>query len=210
MNSALFKTLLEQTSRRSFRSAGCAPSTPTSTPLCAGVSFVASRRVRAAAALRAAPCWPRRTPTFVPSCAQVPTVGVASAGACPDAVRARARPLRPLAAVCRRVVALRRARFVAAALHAASCSGRATHSRLRPPVLRRRPSGPRRCAFMCAFQWRHHRTRAIASCACVVARRARGGTRGGTRGMRLGTFACRSNAPGLASTRPCLVLFMLH
>eukprot|EP00966_Prymnesium_polylepis_P091421 2116121-Prymnesium_polylepis.1 len=57
-------------------------------PLCAGVSIVASRRVRAAAALRAAPCWPRRTLTLVPPFVQVPTVGIASAGACLDAVRA--------------------------------------------------------------------------------------------------------------------------
>ena len=53
--------------------------------------LVASRRARAAAAaLRAAACSPHRALTPVPPCAQVPTIGVTSAGAWPNTVRARA------------------------------------------------------------------------------------------------------------------------
>ena len=98
--------------------------------------------------------------------------------------RAPPPPRPPHCVVCRCVVALRRAHFCPL-ICALCCAGRVTHSCLRPPVLRRRSSGPQRCAF----QWRNPApalptaasacatTCAITRCACLVARRAQRRTR---------------------------------
>jgi hypothetical protein len=82
---------------------------------------VALQLARAAAALRATRCWPRGALTLVPPCAQVLTVGVPSAGVCPNAVRAHRRRCTPRCSCVPAVVSVASRALLSAALRAASC-----------------------------------------------------------------------------------------
>eukprot|EP00966_Prymnesium_polylepis_P208433 4828862-Prymnesium_polylepis.1 len=86
--------------------------------LCAGVSVVAMRRARALARCSAR-CAMLAALTIVP-CAQVLTVSVAAAGACPNAVRARRCRYNPRCCAPARGCVTSRA-LLSAALRAESC-----------------------------------------------------------------------------------------
>ena len=143
-------------------------------------------------------------------------IGVPSAGVCPNAVRPhRRRCTRRCSCVPACGFVASRA-LLSAALRAASCWPRRART-LAPPVLRRRQPG----GAAARIPWRNHAPawppdpRALCGCAQprVQLRHACPWQRGecdGTHGIRLGTAAYRSNAPGLASARPCLSCDMLN